>query len=188
MSIKKTNLVLVLSGALFCSLPMSQAFAHEKHCEIEDTELGDLMKYMKSELRGYTKGFKSDDQEKMQKHLNELIKLSEKAHQLVPVTISKPNHTDSTKVNNVKVNKKGMDDSKIDMKEMDHDMATMPSMEGMSLEQHHQHLKYMQGMEELQALLQALNETKNKTKIKTILVNIKEHQKKNHKKFRQDCS
>ena len=202
MNIKKTKLALTLTGALFLALPISQAFAHESHCEIKDTELGDLMKYMKSELRGYVKGFKSNDQEKMQKHLNELLILSEKAHQLMPVTVAQMSHTnmdmeamDHANMDHANMDMKAMDHGKIDhanmdMKAMDHadhDMSTMPSMQGMSAEQHHQHLKYMQGMEQLQTLFKGLNETKDATQIKTLLGKIKEHSKKSHQQFRQDC-
>jgi len=126
MNIKKTKLALTLTGALFLALPISQAFAHESHCEIKDTELGDLMKYMKSELRGYVKGFKSNDQEKMQKHLNELLILSEKAHQLMPVTVAQMSHTnmDMEAMDHGK-----MDHANMDMKAMDHDKMDHANMD-----------------------------------------------------------
>jgi len=257
MNIKKTKLAIALTGALFLTLPMSQAFAHEKHCEIKETQLGETMKHMKSELRAYVKGFKKDDTDKMQKHLNELLKLSEKANQYTPVKITQMNHEnkkgmdhstmdkkemaemdhskmdmkkkpemDHSKMDHSKMDKKEMaemDHSKMDMKKkpemdhskmdhskmdkkemaemdhskmdhggmdmdsMDHDMAAMPSMEGMSLEQHHQHMKYMQGMTQLQDLFKQLDGAKGNNEIKAILGKIKEHSRKSHQQFRQDC-
>ncbi|GLS90244.1 hypothetical protein GCM10007916_13110 [Psychromonas marina] len=244
MNINKTKLVLALTGTLFLAMPVSQVFAHEAHCEIKETKLGDTMKYMKSELRAYVKGFKSDDQDKMQKHLNELLKLSKQASQYTPVLITMNQHSDMDmkemdhskmdmkEMDHSKMDMKGMDHSKMDMKEMDHskmdmkgmdhskmdmkgmdhskmdmkemdhskmdhgdmnmdsadhDMSTMPSMEGMTTEQHHQHMKYMQGIEQLQALFNELNQTKDKAEIKAILGKIKEHSKKSHQQFRQDC-
>jgi len=226
MNIKKTKLAIALTGALFLTLPMSQAFAHEKHCEIKETQLGETMKHMKSELRAYVKGFKKDDTDKMQKHLNELLKLSEKANQYTPVKITQMNHEnkkgmdhstmdkkemaemdhskmdmkkkpemDHSKMDHSKMDKKEMaemDHSKMDhggmdMDSMDHDMAAMPSMEGMSLEQHHQHMKYMQGMTQLQDLFKQLDGAKGNNEIKAILGKIKEHSRKSHQQFRQDC-
>jgi hypothetical protein len=214
MNINKTKLVLALTGSLFLAMPVSQVFAHEAHCEIKETKLGDTMKYMKSELRAYVKGFKSDDQDKMQKHLNELLKLSKQASQYTPVLITMNQHSDMDMegMDHSKMDMKDMDHSKMDMKEMDHskmdmkgmdhskmdhgdmnmdsadhDMSTMPSMEGMTTEQHHQHMKYMQGIEQLQALFNELNQTKDKSEIKAILGKIKEHSKKSHQQFRQDC-
>ncbi len=80
-----------------------------------------------------------------------------------------------------------MDHGDMNMDSMDHDMATMPSMQGMTPEQHHQHMKYMQGMTKLQELFKQLNQTKDKNEIKAILGKIKEHSKKSHQQFRQDC-
>lgn len=94
MTLKKTKLALALTATLVFSLPMSQAFAHEDHCDIEDTELGDTMKYMKSELRAYNKGFDSEDQAEMKEHAGELVKLSERAKLLIPTLISKDNHAE----------------------------------------------------------------------------------------------
>lgn len=212
MNIKKSKLALALTGALFLSLPMSQAFAHEDHCEIKETQLGETMKHIKSELRAYVKGFKKDDAQKMQKHLNELLMLSEKANQYTPVKIAQMSHDnmkgmdhskmDMKEMDHSKMNMKEMDHSKMDMKgmdhskmdhgdmnmdSMDHDMSSMPQMEGMSPEQHHQHMKYMQGMTQLQDLFKKLDQTKDKDEIKTILGEIKEHSKKSHQQFRQDC-
>lgn len=100
MNIRKNKVALALSGLLFLSTPFSSAFAHEDHCEIKDTKLGDTMDYMKSELRAYTKSFKSDDTEDMKKHAGELLKLSAIAKDEVPVTIKymteTPDATDMT--------------------------------------------------------------------------------------------
>jgi len=175
MTIKKTKLTLLLAGTLLFSLPISQAFAHADHCEIKDTELGDTMKYMKSELRAYVKGFKADDAKKMQKHLNELLMLSDRASQYTPVMITKMQHTDSDK-------------SK--MKEMDHakmDMSAMSNMQGMNVEQDNQKQKYATEIKQLNSLFKALNATKDKTEIKAILNEIQTQTKKGHKQFRQNC-
>ncbi|WP_413693442.1 hypothetical protein [Psychromonas sp. KJ10-2] len=98
MNIKKTTVATLISGVLLLGLPISSTVAHENHCEIKETELGQLMKHMKSELRGYVKGFKSEDQAKMQAHLNELLTLAEKAHQFIPVTISNLKEMDHPKM------------------------------------------------------------------------------------------
>lgn len=212
MNIKKTKLALALTGTLFLTLPMSQAFAHENHCEIKETQLGETMKHMKSELRAYVKGFKKGDADKMQRHLDQLLSLSEKANQYTPAKIAQMNHEDMTDMDmkgmdHSKMDMKGMDHSKMDhgnmdMKGMDHstmdhgkmdmdspehDMSAMPSMKGMSNEQHHQHMLYMQGITQLQDLFKALDKAQDKAEIKAILGKIKEHSRKGHQQFRQDC-
>ena len=111
MNIKKTKLALALTGALFLTLPMSQAFAHEKHCDIKETQLGESMKHMKSELRAYVKGFKKDDTEKMQRHASELIKLTDVAINETPMKINMMEHEGMP-------NMEDMDHSKMDMSEM----------------------------------------------------------------------
>lgn len=93
MNIKKTNIILTFAVTLFLVLPMHQTFAHEAHCEIKDTQLGNIMKYMKSELRAYTKSVKSGDKIKMQKHLNELLMLSKQASEQMPVVINHTKHS-----------------------------------------------------------------------------------------------
>ncbi|WP_193755497.1 copper resistance protein CopA [Psychromonas sp. psych-6C06] len=141
MNVKRTKIALLLSSTLFLSLPMSSAFAHEAHCEIKETQLGETMKHLKSELRAYVKGFKKGDQEKMQQHLNELLLLSEKAIQFTPVKIAQMDHEDMkgkgvpemdhSKMNHGEMKSKAMpemDHSKMDhgemkgkaMPEMDH--------------------------------------------------------------------
>ncbi|WP_028863064.1 hypothetical protein [Psychromonas aquimarina] len=255
----KNRILPALSVVLFLSLPVS-AFAHEKHCEIKDTQLGDYMKYMKSELRGYVKGFKGQDQEKMQLHLNELLKLSELAVNETPVKIkminddksamqgmdhsqmdhgdmqgmehSQMDHSDMADMKGMDhgdmADMKGMDHSQMDhgdmqgmdhsqmghgdmqgmdhsqmghgdMKGMDHsqmdhsDMADMKgmdhgSMAGMTDQQHHQHMMYMQGITKLQELFKELAQSQSPEQVKTILGQIKEHSKKSHQAFRQNCS
>lgn len=136
MNIKKNKMLFALSTALFLSMPLANVSAHEKHCEIEDTQLGDTMKYMKSELRAYVKGFKKDDAQKMQVHLNELLKLSGQAVEYTPVKIKNMAHDQSNMAAIEHGNMDGesmpeMDHSKMDhstmqevtpaeMKEMDH--------------------------------------------------------------------
>jgi hypothetical protein len=127
MNMKKTKLALALTGALFLTLPASQAFAHEKHCEIKETQLGETMKHIKSELRAYVKGFKKDDANKMQKHALELIKLTERAINETPMKIKMMGHKGMP-------NMEGMDHSKMDMadmKGMDHSKMDMADMKGM---------------------------------------------------------
>jgi hypothetical protein len=85
-----------------------------------------------------------------------------------------------------------MDPSTMDHSEMkmdhanmdhgDHDMSTMPSMEGMSPAQH-QHMMYMQGIAGLNDLFKQLGKTQDKTEIKLILGKIKEHIKMNQQFF-----
>lgn len=210
MKTKKTKLAVILSASLFLFTPFSTVSAHSEHCEIKETELGETMKHMKSELRAYVKGFKAEDPDKMQRHLNELLQLSEKANKLTPVTIMQMGHDDSSEmdhsamvamsemdhsqmIHGVTADMTEMDHSKMghgemtDMDSQDHDMSKMPSMAGMSNEQHHQHMKYMQGMTELQGLFKQLNTTKERTEIKKILGAVKQHSKKSHHSFRQNC-
>ena len=98
-----------------------------------------------------------------------------------------------------------MDHSKMDMKDMpemdhskmdhgdmnmdsaDHDMASMPTMEGMTNEQHHQHMMHMQSMTGLNDLFKQLAETEDKKEIKVLLGKVKAHSKKN-KLFRKQCN
>lgn len=165
MNIKKTKIVLTLSSLIFLAIPLSSAFAHEKHCEIKETQLGETMKYMKSELRAYVKGFKSDDSQKMQQHLNELLKLSAMAAEQTPVKIKNINaasmdhqqmdmsaidHGDmdikdmpTMDHSNMQMNHANMEVGEMNMGSADHDMSAMPNMAGMSKEQHHQHMLYM---------------------------------------------
>ena len=269
MTIKKIQRALILTSTLFLSLTMSQAFAKDGHCDIKETQLAGTMKHIKSELRAYVNEFKKGDQQMMQKHLNELLKLSEEAYQYTPQKIAEMHHGDmkmdhskmdmktmpamdhskmdhgdmkmdhskmdmksmpamdhsamnhgDMKMDHSKMDMKSMpamdhskmdhgdmkmDHSKMDMKSMPamdhskmnhgdmkmdsatHDMSTMPSMEGMTPEQHHQHMKYMQGMTKLQHLFNALNKTKDDAEIKAILGKIKHHSKKSHQQFRQEC-
>lgn len=210
MNIKKTKLAMALTGALFLSLPMSQAFAHEEHCEIKETQLGEIMKYMKSELRAYVKGFKKGDAKKMKKHLDELLKLNVMANKHTPAKISMMEHDGmdmsemdhrvmkSDDMSEMDHGKMKLDDmSAMDHRKMDHgdmqmdsaghDMASMPSMEGMSPKQHHQHMKFMQGITDLQDLFSALDKAKDDREIKAILGEIKQQSKKSHQQFRLDC-
>ncbi|MCG6201692.1 copper resistance protein CopA [Psychromonas antarctica] len=203
MKIKKSKIALLLGSLLLLSMPLSSAYAHEDHCEIEDTQLGNMMKSMKSELRGYVKSFKADDPQKMQQHINELLTLNVMAAKQTPVKIK---HMDSDgEMDHSKISMDDMDHSEMgmgNMSDMDHskmnqgamkmdsgshDMSAMPSMKGMSAEQHHQHMQYMQAMTGLNDLFKQLAATQNKTDIKTILNKIKEHIRKSHRQFRQDC-
>lgn len=122
MNIKKTKIAFALSGLIFLAMPLPSAFADEKHCDIKETQLGDTMKYMKSELRGYVKGFKGDDAEKMQLHLTELLKLSAMAEKHTPAKIKNMHeHEDMSHDGMAMV---GMDHSK-----MKQDGSVMPEMD-----------------------------------------------------------
>jgi hypothetical protein len=198
MNIKKSKIALTLSGLLFLSVPFSSVFADESHCEMSAT-----MMSMKNELRGYVKGFKGDDTNKMHQHMSELLLLSEKATNEIPANISAMPAMDHSKMDTKDMPE--MDHSKMDMKDMpemdhskmdhgdmnmessDHDMATMPTMEGMTSEQHHQHMMYMQGMTGLNDLFKQLAETEDKEEVKDILGKVKAHSKKN-KLFSKDCN
>jgi len=220
MNIKKSKIALTLSGLLFLSVPFSSVFADEKHCEMSAT-----MMSMKSELVGYVKGFKGDDTNKMHQHMNELLLLSEKATDEIPANIKGMDHSkmdmkDMPAMDHSKMDMKdmpAMDHSKMDMKDMpemdhsemdmkdmpemdhskmdhgdmnmdsaDHDMASMPTMEGMTNEQHHQHMMHMQSMTGLNDLFKQLDETEDKEEIKVLLGKVKAHSKKN-KLFSKDC-
>ena len=136
---------------------------------MQEMQQGDTMKSIKSELRGYVKGFKADDSQKIQQHLNELLQLSEKAMKEIPEKIA------AMDVGNE------MDHSQMDHSDMGcvgHDMSAMPSMEGMSPAQHHQHMIYMQGTAKLHESFEELAKTQDKLEIKAILGEIKEHIKK----------
>lgn len=185
MNIKKTKIALALGGLLFLATPFASALAHEKHCDIEKTQLGGAMKEMKSQLKGYVSAFKADDTEKMQAHLNALLKLSADSAKQTPMKVQSM-HTD---------NMDEMDHSQMDMAAMDHDkmdpsqmdMSAMANMAGMSSEQHALHMQYMQGINQLQDLFKSLAATQNKDQIKAILGEIKQHSRKSHQSFRQDC-
>lgn len=217
MNIQRSSISLALVGALFLAMPMSNAFAKKDKCEIEDTPLSEHMEHMKSELRAYVKAFKSDNNEKMQQHLNELLMLNEKAAKETPVKIKNMAHEEMATISSEKLdaesmpakgNEKSMpeisgekldaeavskmDNSTIssdDMKEMEQlNMGHGDmNMKGVSTEQHQQHMKYMQGMKELNNLFNKLDKSTDKAEIKNILDDIKKHTKNSHKQFRQKC-
>jgi len=82
MNIKKSKIALALGTLIFLAAPLSSAFADQKNCE-----MGGTMASMKNELRGYVKGFKGDDAQKMQQHMNALLQLSEKTTQETPANM-----------------------------------------------------------------------------------------------------
>tara|TARA_R110001583_G_scaffold38372_1_gene124030 strand:- start:813 stop:1436 length:624 start_codon:yes stop_codon:yes gene_type:complete len=206
MNIKKSKIALALGTLIFLAAPLSSAFADQKSCE-----MGGTMASMKSELRGYVKGFKGDDAQKMQQHMNALLQLSEKTIQKTPENMnakagakmdhSKMDMKDMPEMDHSKMDMKemaAMDHSKMDMKEtaaMDHskmdmkEMAAMDhskmDMEGMSNEQH-QHMMYMQNMTGLNDMFKQLSKTQDKSEIKVILGKIKDHSNK-HQMFKKDC-
>jgi len=76
MNIKKSKIALLLGASLFLVMPLSSTFADQNHHDIKVTPMGGVMQNIKSELRGYVKGVKSNDAQKMQQHLDALLKLS----------------------------------------------------------------------------------------------------------------
>lgn len=209
MNIKKSKIALALGTLIFLAAPLSSAFADQKNCE-----MGGTMASMKNELRGYVKGFKGDDAQKMQQHMNALLQLSEKTTQETPANMkakqvnSKMDMKEMAKMDHSKMDMKEMakmDQSKMDMKDMskmdhskmdmkdmsamgngDMNMDSMQSMEGMSNEQH-QHMMYMQNMTGLNDMFKQLSKTQDKSEIKVILGKIKDHSEKN-KMFKKDCN
>ena len=196
MNIKKSKIGLALSGLLFLSAPLSSVFADQKHNEIKQTQMGGTMQYIKSELRGYVQGVRSDDAQKMQQHLNELLTLSAMTANQAPVKMknmpaamnheqmgmSEMEHANMDSKEIAAIEHPNMDHGDMKMDSADHDMSTMPGMEGMSAAQH-QHLMYMQGITGLNELFKQLDKTQDKTEIKLILGKIKEQIKKNQQLF-----
>ena len=198
MNIKKSKMALALSGLLFLSVPVASVLADQKHTDMkmmQQSETG-TMKSIESELRGYVKAFKADNSQKMQQHIKKLLQLNEKASTEIPAKIysmhpgGEMDHSqmDHSKMDMAEMDHSQMDQSKMDMAEMDHsqmnhgdmnmnsadhDMSAMPSMEGMSSAQHHQHMIYMQGTEKLQAAFEQLANTQDKSAIKAILGEVK---------------
>ncbi|MDX1398757.1 MAG: cytochrome b562 [Oceanospirillum sp.] len=81
--IKQIKRLIFASSATLMLLTSTETFAHAAHCE--DSELGELMKSMKQELKDYVSSFKQSDQAAMQKHLDELIADSREAKKLIPL-------------------------------------------------------------------------------------------------------
>ncbi|ABM03192.1 hypothetical protein Ping_1371 [Psychromonas ingrahamii 37] len=76
MNIKKSKIALALGVSIFLAMPLSSALADQKYNDVKVVHMGDTMQFIKSELRGYVKGVRSDDAQKMQQHLNKLLTLS----------------------------------------------------------------------------------------------------------------
>jgi len=184
MKIKKSTITLTLGSLLFLSVPLSSVFADENHHEAKEVQQIDAMASIKNERRRYVESVKADDSAMMQQHINKLLQLTDKASQEVPAKInamhdaSKMDMKDMSAMDHSKMDMKdmsAMDHSTMNMGSTDHDMSTMPNMEGMSSAQHHQHMLYMQGTEKLQASFKQLAKTQNEAEIKVILKDIKEH-------------
>ncbi|PKH02100.1 hypothetical protein CXF72_13365 [Psychromonas sp. MB-3u-54] len=201
MNIKKSKIALALGALLFLSVPLSSALADQNHNDVKVAQRGDTMEFIKSELRGYVKGVKSDDAQKMQQHLNKLLTLSTMpANQTADKMNNMPaasmgheqmgmsemehanmgqddmgmdhsNMTDS----DMAMDHSNMADSDMKMDGASHDMSTM---EGMSPAQH-QHMLYMQGIAGLNDLFKQLEKAQDKTEIKFILGKVKAQLKKN---------
>ena len=141
------------------------ANAHSEHCK--DTELGSVMKDMKSELKAYVDAFKDDDQTAMQQHAAQLITNAKEARQLIPMKLQDSEH-----------HMPGMEG-------MDH--SNMPDMEGMDHNTHMAHMSYTKGIDELLVLFGQLQQVDDKKLVKNTLIELKKHSKRSHKEFRMDC-
>ncbi len=192
-------------------LPLSLAFAipvqaHSEHCQ--DSQLGNLMKDMKQDLKGYVAAVKADDKTSMQQQIDKLLNLAEQAKQEVPMKLQQQGHPmmDQEMANmdhsqmdmseDMHNNMAGMDHSQMDMSEhmnanmaemagMDH--SQMPNMQGMDHQTHMQHMAYLEGIEQLEGYFNQLKQANDKGEIKIALQNIKKHTKDSHKQFRLDC-
>lgn len=107
MNIKKSKIALALGVSIFLAMPLSSALADQKHNDVKVVHMGDTMQFIKSELRGYVKGVRSDDAQKMQQHLNKLLTLS-----------AMPANQTSEKIKNMPATI--MDHEKMGMSEMEH--------------------------------------------------------------------
>ncbi len=194
MNITKSKIALVLGALLFLSVPLSSAFADQKHNENKEMQMGDTMQFIKNELRGYVKGVKGDDAQKMQQHLDKLLTLSamstnqsaDKIENMPAATMSheQMNHEQmgmsemehaNMGQDDMAMDHGGMSNGDMQMESADHDMSTMESMSPAQ----HQHMLYMQGIAGLNDLFKQLDKTQNKTEIKLILGKIKAQLKKN---------
>jgi len=197
MNFNKTTLALVLSHALFFTLPMSSVFANQANYELSASQPRNVIQQIKRELKGYVQGIKSDDLASMQMHINRLLTLSEQANLSMVgmdhVNMADMEHSNMKGMDHANMtemdhsNMKGMDHANMadmdhsNMKGMDHvNMADMDhsNMKGMdhtkmSHKKHQQHMAYMSGMPQLQQQFEALNQTMDKTEIKAILLQVK---------------
>ena len=200
MNIKKSKIALLLGASLFLVMPLSSTFADQNHHDIKVTPMGGVMQNIKSELRGYVKGVKSNDAQKMQQHLDALLKLSAMPamdhsemkldhaymtneamatmdHSKMDHSDMPMDHTDMTTETMATMDHSTMDHSEM---QTDHDMSTMSGMDGMSAEQH-QHMMYMQEMSQFHDLFKSLDKAKDKAEITVILGQIKEQIKNSNK-------
>ena len=145
MKIKKSTITLTLGSLLFLSVPLSSVFADENHHEAKEVQQIDAMASIKNERRRYVESVKADDSAMMQQHINKLLQLTDKASQEVPAKINAMHDASKMDMKDMSA----MDHSTMNMGSTDHDMSTMPNMEGMSSAQHHQHMLYMQGTEKV---------------------------------------
>ncbi|MGB5445488.1 MAG: hypothetical protein WBM99_08285 [Psychromonas sp.] len=205
MNMKKTKIALALGGLIFLAAPLSSVFADEKHNEMKEMQMDCSIKEIKNELRSYVEGVKSNDTQKMQQHLNELLTLSNlpamdhsaMEHSTMDHSEMQMDHVDMVNKAMPAMDHSTMDHSTMEQSAMDHsemqmdhanmendahDMSTMAGMEGMSPAQH-QHIMCMQGIAGLNNLFKQLDQTQDKTEIKLILGKIKEHLKMNQQFF-----
>jgi hypothetical protein len=201
MNIKKSKVALALGASVFLAMPLSSALADQKHNDVKVVHMGDTMGFIKSELRGYVKGVRSDDGQKMQQHLNKLLTLSAMpVNQTVDMPAAMMDH-EQMGMSEMEHANMGQDDMAIDHSNMtddemamdhsnmtdddmkmdsaSHDMSTMESMSPAQ----HQHMLYMQGIARLNDLFKQLDKAQGKTEIKLILGEIKVQLKKNQQLF-----
>ena len=173
MNFNKTTPALALYGTLLLTLPMTSVSANQATCEVSASHPSNVIKQIKSELKGYVKGVKSDDQATMQTHVNALLTLSETANQSMKgMDHSKMQGMDHSNMKGMEHSKMtGMDHS--NMKGMDHSNMTEMDHSKMSEAVHLRHMSYMTGMQQLQQQFEALNQTTDKTEIKAILLEVK---------------
>ncbi len=186
--LKKITLVLALTGAV--SLP---AMAHSEHCK--DTELGNIMKTMKTDLKLYVEAFKADDKGAMQAQAAKLLTSARQAKNEVPLKLQQDPHGNMADMSHAMDNMPAMDHDMGNMKgmpAMKHDMAAMDhrkmgNMAGMDHQTHMQHMAYTQGIEKLSNLFEQLQTATDRAMIKATLGQIKQHSKTSHREFRLDC-
>jgi hypothetical protein len=158
------------------------ANAHSEHCK--DTELGSVMKDMKSELKAYVDAFKDDDQTAMQQHAAQLISSAKEAKQLIPLKLQDSEHHMAEHEDHM-AEMANVDHSGMSHSSMDH--SNMPDMEGMDHNTHMAHVSYMKGIDELLVLFGQLQQVDDKKLVKNTLIEVKKHSKRSHKEFRMSC-
>lgn len=134
---------------------VNPVMAHEAHCR--DSELGGLMKEMKSDLKKYVSSFRHKDINGMKMSLDDLILNTTKSKDKIPLKFS------------------------------DREGHSILSNEDLNNEQEKLYFEYVEEVDKLLMLLNQLRNEKNDIEIKKLLVSIKEHTKNSHKEYREEC-